>query len=588
MKIVLKLHVFVVLLWALGAGPKSAFSAQTPPSASLSGTITDPSGAVIPGALVQLLGPAVEQQSTSDANGKYSFATIAPGKYLVRATARGFAASEKKDFEISGSAVLDIRLALETITQLVNVKEEADKVSVEPESNSGAIVLREKELETLSDDPDELSQQLQAMAGPGAGPNGGQIYIDGFTGGQLPPKSSIREVRINSNPFSPEYDRPGFGRIEILTKPGTDRFHGQAFFQFNNQDLDARSPLLTQSTVPPFKQEFYNLSLSGPVKKQKASFGLNVEHRSITEDAFVLATTLDSNLNPVTVNQAVVTPQSRTNITPRLDYTINASNTLTARYQYTRIGLDGQGIGSFNLPSTAYNQATTENTLQFTETDIVSARMVNETRFQFRRNSFLDSGAGIAPVIAVQGAFTTGGATVGDSGNATDSWELSNMSTYTHGKHIFKWGGRGRQNFNHDTSANNFNGTFTFFGGQGPSLDATNQPIPGTSEQLTAIQVYQRTLLFEQAGLPAAQIRAFGGGASLFSLAAGTPATSINQFDLGLFANDDWKVRPNLTLSYGLRYETQTNIGDHAGTGPRAWASPGASMEEETRRPRQC
>ena len=72
---------------------------------------------------------------------------------------------------------------------------------------------------------------LQALAGPSAGPNGGQIYIDGFTGGQLPPKSSIREIRINQNPFSAEYDKLGYGRIEIFTKPGTDKYHGQILGQ---------------------------------------------------------------------------------------------------------------------------------------------------------------------------------------------------------------------------------------------------------------------------------------------------------------------------------------------------------------------
>ena len=103
--------------------------------------------------------------------------------------------------------------------------------STDPTSNGTALVLGEKELAALSDDPDELSDELQAMAGPGGGPNGGQIYVDGFTGGNMPPKSSIREVRINSNPYSTEYDRPGFGRIEIFTKPGSDKIRGQLFFQ---------------------------------------------------------------------------------------------------------------------------------------------------------------------------------------------------------------------------------------------------------------------------------------------------------------------------------------------------------------------
>jgi outer membrane receptor protein involved in Fe transport len=134
----------------------------------------------------------------------------------------------------------------------------------------------------------------------------------------------------------------------------------------------------------------------------------------------------------------------------------------------------------------------------------------------------------------------------------------------------WKWGGRVRESFLRDTSVNNFGGTFTFFGGIGPELNADNQAIAGTTEQLSALEVYRRTLLFQQEGLSAAQIRALGGGASQFSLSAGTPTTPVNQLDTGLFVNDDWRARPNLTFSYGLRYEAQTNIGDHGDFAPRA------------------
>src|SRR5213075_3338546 len=93
-------------------------------------------------------------------------------------------------------------------------------------NNASAVVLRGADLDALSDNPNDLAADLQALAGPAAGPNGGAIFVDGFSGGELPPKNSIREIRINQNPFSAEYDRLGMGRIEILTKPGTDKFHG--------------------------------------------------------------------------------------------------------------------------------------------------------------------------------------------------------------------------------------------------------------------------------------------------------------------------------------------------------------------------
>ncbi len=206
------------LLWFGGPLP-----AQKPPGASLQGVVTDPSGAVVPGALVQLRGPGTEQRATTDVSGHYNFAALRPGKYVVRVIAKGFSVAQMQDVDLSSPQTLNFQLTIATETQIVNVEDEGRKVSADPSSNGGAIILREKELAALSDDPDELSRQLQAMAGPGAGPNGGQIYIDGFTGGNLPSKASIREIRVNSNPFSPEYDRPGFGRVEIFTKPGSGR-----------------------------------------------------------------------------------------------------------------------------------------------------------------------------------------------------------------------------------------------------------------------------------------------------------------------------------------------------------------------------
>jgi len=422
MKIALKLHLFFVFLLLSAIGMSPNLWAQTPPSSSLQGTITDPSGAVVIKARVSITGPGGEKHAVTDADGKYKISALQPGKYLIRVTADGFAKSEKAGFDIRGATVFDVQLAIASLAEQVSITDEADRVtvSVAPEQNAGAIVLKEKDLETLSDDPDELSQELQAMAGPGAGPNGGQVFIDGFSGnGQLPPKSSIREIRINSNPFSSEYDRPGFGRIEIFTKPGTDTFHGQAFFQFNNEDFNTRSPLLAQSNLPPYKQEFYNINLGGPLIAQKASFTLNAEHRSITEDAFILATTLDSNLNPLMVNQTMQAPQTRTTVTPRIDYRLSDKNTLMVRYQYTNSTLDDQGVGGFNLPSTLYDMSMTENTVQATETAVLSANMINETRFQFRRTASSDSGSSPAPSLSVQDAFTSGGATIGASGNTT-------------------------------------------------------------------------------------------------------------------------------------------------------------------------
>jgi hypothetical protein len=557
----------VYVIFGAATAAAQAVPARNP---SLRGTVKDPSGAVVPGVQLTLQGAGTNLQSQTSQTGEYSFPSVKPGTYTLRTKARGFPATETPNLKIEVAATLDIELSIGAETQVLTVEGDSLRVNTEPGNNGTALVLGQRELAALSDDPDELLQELQAMAGPGGSPGGGQIYIDGFTGGNMPPKSSIREVRINSNPYAPDYDKPGFGRIEIFTKPGTDALHGSVFAQYNKEALNSRSPLLSQSTRPPYRQQFYGASLSGPIRKEKASFSIDFEHRIISENAFILATTLDSNLNVKQINQAVVTPQNRNSINPRLDYTINAKNTLVFRYQDTRVETDKDGVGDFSLASKAYNQKTSEETVQITETAAIDSRRIDETRFQFLRSHSENSGTDSTPSINVQGAFNGGGQPLNGSHNTTDKWELTNSMSWALGAHSVKFGGRARQSLNHDTSATNFNGTYTFFGGVGPQLDVNNQPVAGTAVQLSALEVYRRTLLFESEGYSPAKIRQLGGGASQFSLNAGTPATQVDQFDIGLFANDDWKVRPNLTLSYGLRYEAQTNINYRSNWAPRA------------------
>ncbi|HEY2383400.1 MAG TPA: carboxypeptidase regulatory-like domain-containing protein [Terriglobia bacterium] len=555
--------------------------AQNNPQPALKGVVTDPSGGRIPGATIQLRAASGQQQTqTSNANGEYVFTSVQPGNYDIQVSAPDFKSEQRQAVNLSAPAALDFQLGLAIQAQEVTVEEQAATVSLDPDSNASATVLDKSELEGLSDDPDELAQQLQALAGPGVGPGtGGQIYTDGFSNGTIPPKTSIREIRINSNPYSAEYDSPGNNRIEILTKPGSDAVHGQFSTQFNNENFNTRSPLYVQSSsLPPYKNLFFNGNISGPIQKNKSSFTFDFVRRNITENAFILATTLNSSLQQQSVNQALLLPQTFTSFVPRFDWSINANNTLTVRYENTTQELDNQGANGFSLPETAYNQTIGSHILSATETALVTPMLVNETRFQFARFTRAAITQGTAPAISVQDAFTSGSATIGNSRNTTDRFELTNISVLNRGTHTLKWGARLRQSFNDDVSDNNFKGTFTFFGGTGPQLDANNQPIAGTSVQLTGLDVYQRTLLLQQQGFSASQIQKAGGGASLFSLNTGTALTRVTQFDMGAFFNDDWKLRPNLTLSYGLRYEMQTNIADKADWGPRigvAWGIDG-------------
>src|SRR5690606_30508898 len=157
----------------------------------------------------------------------YHFSSLRPGRYRMQVTSVGFQALDIPVLEVhSGTNTRDFVMEVFLTKQEVTVEaDNVDSVSVDMASNASALVLKAEDLAALSDDPGALSNEVPALAGPSAGASGGaQLFVDGFSGGRIPPKQSIREVRLNRDPYSAEFDRPGFGRVEIFTKPGSDQF----------------------------------------------------------------------------------------------------------------------------------------------------------------------------------------------------------------------------------------------------------------------------------------------------------------------------------------------------------------------------
>ena len=524
-------------------------SAQNPPG-TLRGRVADPTGAVIPNATVTATAANGRQTSAvTDNRGVFEIKGLAPGSYTVTTSATGFALSVKQNVAVQPGQVqqFDIALEIEIEKEKLEVQEENVTVSTSASDNASSLLIKGKDLEALSDDPDELQQDLEALAGPSAGPNGGQVYIDGFTGGQLPPKSSIREIRINQNPFSSEYDKLGYGRIEIFTKPGTDNYHGEFFLDGNDSAFNSLNPFTPD--VPAYNSELFHANVGGPLNK-KASFFVNVEGRHIDDSNIVNATTVLAS-DPTQTQQllqAVPNPRSRINVGPRIDYQLTKNNTLTVRYQFFHNTEDNDGVGQFSLASQAYNSTEDEHTLQISDTQVVSNNVINETRFQYNRDNTGQTVQSFQPTIMVLGAFTGGGNQLGNLTDYENRYELQNYSSVVHHTHLIKFGARLRETTDSGTSNANFNGVFTF-----PSI--------------MAYAACQQTLLNHGACQGVT-------GPSQFSITAGQPLTQVSVFDAGLYAGDDWRVRPNFTLSYGLRFETQNQIHDHADWAPRlslAW-----------------
>jgi hypothetical protein len=553
-------------------------------TASLRGRVLDESGAVVPGAKVALAGPdGVAKTATSSADGSYAFRELPPGNYTVQASAPDLALLEPLTVVLEGGPrTLDVQLSVSAAKQQVTIEDAAGPgVSTEAAGNASALVMRGTDLDALPDDPDDLASALQALAGPSAGPNGGSIFIDGFSGGALPPKESIREIRLNQNPFSPEYDKLGLGRIEIFTKPGTDKLRGSMGYNFANDFWNSRNAYAAQKA--PFHLNELSGSLSGPVNK-RASFALNLQ-REMTDNGNVInAVTLDpQTLLAERFTGVNLSGLRRTGVTPRIDYQIGRNHTLTVRYSFNRDAVSNAGVGSLNLVSRGYHSDSRSQTLQLTETAVLGAAVINETRFQYFRPTTELAANTAGAAIQVLSAFNGGGAQVGRSTDIQNSYEFQNNTSVSRGKHTWRFGVRLRGITDANTSPQNFGGTFSFGGGLAPQLDAANHPVTDSTGQpvlvaIDSIESYRRTLLFQQQGLPVSQIRSLGGGATQFSINAGNPSISAGQTDAGAFAGDDWKVRPNLTLSLGVRYEAQSNIHDMRDFAPRigvAWA-PGA------------
>jgi hypothetical protein len=499
----------------------------------LRGQVLDPSGATVPGSTVALTAGKNVYTTKSGQDGIYTFHEIPSGLYALTVSADGFATSTRNNVPIVAGQTrqMDVSIKIAEQQQDVTVTERTNGVSVNPDENGGAIVLNGSDLDALSDDPDQLQNELQALAGPAAGPNGGQIYIDGFEGGQLPPKSSIREIRINQNPFSAEFNRIGYGRIEILTKPGSDKFSGHISSFGSTSALNTANPLVQE------QPSYYLVSgqgdVNGPLSKSASAF-FNAFYLQRQNQTIINA--VNPNDTTTIIQQALPNPSSFLYLNPRVDLQLGKSNTLTIRESFSRSVATGNGPGGLSLAEQAFNSSGVQNGLQIGDSVVINSHLINETRFLWQRIRNSQTPDFLTPTVTVQGAFITGGSNSSVVQDHQDVFELQNYSTATAGLHTMRFGARlhAIRDANYSTSGENGNYVFQ-------SID---HYLAGTPDQ------YHVTVV-------------------------NNPLARAILFDGALFFQDDWRVKPNLTLSAGLRFEGQNWIHDHADWGPRlalAWA----------------
>jgi hypothetical protein len=509
------------ICWAL---PIILFAITTAAqSTKVTGKTVDPSGALVTGADVTLYGPGNTTVAITKTGPDGSFTVdVPPGSYALEISAEGF---EKVVQGISAgpnSRPMTITLSIAGITQNVDVEENPNQITLDAQNNQTALVLKEDDIQSLPDDEDELTAYLTELAGPRAAAAGGvQFIIDGFLGGRLPPKDQIREIRINTNPFTTEYGRAGFGRIEIVTKPGTGRLRGNFNFNFRSDALNA-----TQFAAPvklPYSRQNFQGNISGPLVHNRLSVTLSAQRNDSFSTTTIKALTPDG-----PVNASITQPNLREGFNSRGQYALSANNTLNFNLEYASNTRSNQGVGQFSLPERAANSKGKQFGFQLRETAVLSTHFIHETRFEVTQNHNATNPITQERAINVLDAFSAGG-----SQNVTDTnnknFLFGNALIFNSKGFTLKTGTQGEYYRNRSYNANNFLGTYTF-----SSLDAYLAGTPTT-----------------------------------FTMNIGNPLIFATQFEFGAFAQTDIKLSNRMLVSPGVRYQIQTHLADRNNFDPR-------------------
>ena len=508
----------------------------------LSGSVSDPSGARIAHADVHIQSNSVDRDTTTDDGGRFSV-PLPPGSYEVTITAEGFKTytTNVTLSDRASSAHIEARLVIDAKAEEITVPSD-EQDSTAAGDNKSALVFKGDDLKTFSDDDSVFQQEIEALAG-GNGVKPPEILVDGFSGGRFPPKNTIREIRINRNPYSAQYDSLGFGRIEVFTKPGTDKLHGNFSSSGTDNVFNSRNPYA--AIEPPYYTVNLYGNLSGALNK-KTSFFVAGTYNDVQNNAIVDA--IDPTLlTPLA--EAVAAPQRAQTYSVRLDRQLSKMNTFTGRYEYNSSVLNNSGVGLLVLPSEGVDSNTTTQTVQLTDTQVIGTKIVSEAHFQYVRTRQQQSPVSTAASIIVQGVFNGGGSAGQAFSDNQDRYEFQELLTIARKSHYLRFGGRYRLLRDANVTTANYNGQFVF-----PDLATYKLALSGETP---------------------AQIFANGGGTTQYSLTGGVPRATVLTGDLGVFAEDEWKIRKSFTLDLGLRLESQSGVPDHFDPAPRvgfAWA----------------
>jgi hypothetical protein len=478
---------------------------------------------VIPGALVKVKGTDHKNAAVAlsevltDGAGVAVAEDLMAGRYVIEVSFPGFDTRVLPDVRIrAGDNRRDVTLAIQKIDQSVSVGRDPATSASDPNNDRFNTVLSKQQIDALPDDPDEMEAMLNEMAGPGS-----TIRVDGFRGGRLPPKSQIRSIRFSRDLFAAENHGGGMVFVDITTQPGLGPLTGSLDFTFRDGALNARNAFVNEEG--PEQTQQYTLNLSGTLLKGRTSFSLSAGGASLYDSANIFAA-LPGGQRTAPVRR----PSDRVNALARIDQVLSKSHTLRATFQQNDNDQQNLGVGSFDLPDRAFNRTSNETVFRLAESGPWTRNVFAESRLQLHRLETESTSAADLPTIRVLDAFTAGGAQQAGGRRSTEVEWATNID-WAKGRHAMRAGALVEGGLYRSDTQANYLGTYTF-----ASLGDYEQRRPSTYTRRT-----------------------------------GNPLVAYSHWQAGLFVQDDWRVRKNLTLSGGLRHELQTHLGDRWNLAPR-------------------
>ncbi|MCU1385884.1 MAG: hypothetical protein JWL71_4581 [Acidobacteria bacterium] len=512
-------------------GSAAVLRAQTPRDGRLLVTVVDQTRAVIPGATVTIAGldevtKAVSRAPATTSDQGIATITLPPGRYLVTAEFSGFEPGVLKDIRIRGGDNRQtIVLAIQGLQSSVTVGRDKQESAADRNNGSFGTALTRDQVDALSDDPTEMAQQLQELAGGNA-----VMRVDSFEGSQLPPKAMIKSIHVTRDAFAAENHNAGGLFIDIITQPGVGPLRGGGRYNLRDGAISGRSPFT--EVKGPERQQNFGTNFAGTLVKNRASFNLSLNGSTSFDTPNLFVALPDG-----THSEALLSlrqPRTQDNVYAVLDLAVTKDQTLRFNYNENDVTQRNQGVGGYDQPDRAYNTDEHNHTLRIQEVGPLGRRAFTNTRLEFGWSDSASKAALDAVTIRVNDAFTSGGAQV-SGGRRTRTFNLSSDLDYVRGIHSVRTG-------------------VVLAGGSYRSSDAANYLGTYTFESLAAYE----------AGLPRSYTRRIG-----------DPNIEYVNLQAAAYVQDDIRVRKGLTLTPGLRYEAQTHLTDFNAIGPRfgvTWA----------------